>query len=93
MTIAVENITGGMASAAFVAYLSRLCNPAFTATQYALLVGLGGDGAHGARASGGMLPRRPPRLGGVFRARDLPLYAESLLLWRLMQAPRGFPAD
>ncbi|MGH7087343.1 MAG: AmpG family muropeptide MFS transporter, partial [Stellaceae bacterium] len=36
LTIAVENIAGGMSSAAFVAYLSRLCNPAFTATQYAL---------------------------------------------------------
>jgi PAT family beta-lactamase induction signal transducer AmpG len=40
VTIAAENVTGGMASAAFVAYLSRLCNPAFTATQYALLSAL-----------------------------------------------------
>jgi MFS transporter, PAT family, beta-lactamase induction signal transducer AmpG len=31
-----ENFTGGMASAAFVAYLSSLCSPGFTATQYAL---------------------------------------------------------
>lgn len=36
-TIAVENITGGMGTAAFVAYLSALCNVAYTATQYALL--------------------------------------------------------
>ncbi len=36
-TIAIENLTGGMASAAFVAYLSVLCNVAYTATQYALL--------------------------------------------------------
>ncbi|MGB6160975.1 MAG: AmpG family muropeptide MFS transporter [Pseudonocardiaceae bacterium] len=35
-TIAIENLTGGMASAAFVAYLSVLCNVAYTATQYAL---------------------------------------------------------
>jgi PAT family beta-lactamase induction signal transducer AmpG len=40
VTIAAENITGGMASAAFVAYLSSLCSPAFTATQYALLSAL-----------------------------------------------------
>jgi len=39
-TIAVENVTGGMGSAAFVAYLSSLCNIAFTATQYALLSSL-----------------------------------------------------
>lgn len=35
-TIAIENLTGGMVSAAFVAYLSVLCNVAYTATQYAL---------------------------------------------------------
>ncbi|MBT3535041.1 MAG: AmpG family muropeptide MFS transporter [Rhodospirillaceae bacterium] len=39
-TIAVENIAGGMGTAAFVAYLSSLCNIAYTATQYALLSSL-----------------------------------------------------
>lgn len=37
LTIAVENVTGGMGTAAFVAYLSALCNASYTATQYALL--------------------------------------------------------
>ena len=32
-----DNFTGGLGSAAFVAYLSALCNRDFTATQYALL--------------------------------------------------------
>jgi MFS transporter, PAT family, beta-lactamase induction signal transducer AmpG len=36
ITISVENFTGGMATTAFVAYLSGLCNLAYTATQYAL---------------------------------------------------------
>ena len=36
-TIAIENLSGGMGTAAFVAYLSSLCNVAYTATQYALL--------------------------------------------------------
>lgn len=36
-----DNLTGGMATTAFVAYLSGLCNVAFTATQYALLASLG----------------------------------------------------
>jgi PAT family beta-lactamase induction signal transducer AmpG len=36
-TIGLENFSGGMGSAAFVAYLSVLCNVAYTATQYALL--------------------------------------------------------
>ena len=35
--IAGENITGGMGTAAFVAFLMALCNQKFTATQYALL--------------------------------------------------------
>ncbi|TFG87216.1 MAG: MFS transporter, partial [Hyphomicrobiales bacterium] len=37
MTISAENLAGGMGTAAFVAYLSALCNVAYTATQYALL--------------------------------------------------------
>ena len=40
LTIAVENVTGGMGTAAFVAYLSILTNTEFTATQYALLSAL-----------------------------------------------------
>lgn len=35
--VTVENLTGGMGTAAFVAYLSSLCNLSYTATQYALL--------------------------------------------------------
>jgi PAT family beta-lactamase induction signal transducer AmpG len=37
LTIAAENVTAGMATSAFVAYLSSLCSQAYTATQYALL--------------------------------------------------------
>ena len=37
VTIALENLAGGMGTAAFVAYLSALCNVRYTATQYALL--------------------------------------------------------
>jgi PAT family beta-lactamase induction signal transducer AmpG len=35
--IAGENLSGGMGTAAFVAFLMALCNRKFTATQYALL--------------------------------------------------------
>ncbi|HYL48213.1 MAG TPA: AmpG family muropeptide MFS transporter [Stellaceae bacterium] len=58
LTIATENITGGMASAAFVAYLSRLCHPAFTATQYALLSALAATGRTVLAAAGGFLADR-----------------------------------
>jgi PAT family beta-lactamase induction signal transducer AmpG len=36
-----DNLTAGMGTSAFVAYLSSLCNIAYTATQYALLASLG----------------------------------------------------
>jgi PAT family beta-lactamase induction signal transducer AmpG len=40
LSTALENFTGGIAAAAFVAYLSNLCNVHYTATQYALLSSL-----------------------------------------------------
>jgi len=55
LTIGVENLTGGMGSAAFVAYLSGLCNISFTATQYALLTSLAAIGRTTLSASGGAL--------------------------------------
>ena len=41
-TVGVENVCGGVGTAAFVAYLSGLCNRAYTATQYALLTAASG---------------------------------------------------
>ncbi len=40
VTISVENLTAGMATTAFIAYLSSLCNIAYTATQFALFTSL-----------------------------------------------------
>lgn len=37
LSITLENISGGMGTAAFVAFISSLCNLRYTATQYALL--------------------------------------------------------
>jgi len=44
LCVLAENLTGGMAGAAMVAYLSGLCNAAYTATQYALLSSLSAVG-------------------------------------------------
>ena len=38
--VGLENLSGGMVGAAFVALLMSLCNPRFSATQYALLSGI-----------------------------------------------------
>ena len=35
--VIIENVTGGMGTAAFVALVMSLCNPRYTATQFALL--------------------------------------------------------
>jgi PAT family beta-lactamase induction signal transducer AmpG len=40
VTIGVENLTGGIGTIAFIAYLSGLCNVAYTATQFALFSSL-----------------------------------------------------
>ena len=58
VTIGGENLTGGMASAAFVAYLSGLCSRDFTATQYALLSSLATVGLNVLAASGGYFAER-----------------------------------
>ncbi len=42
--VAFENITGGMGTAAFVAFLMSLCDHRYTATQYALLSALAAVG-------------------------------------------------
>ncbi|MCP9809970.1 MFS transporter [Cyanobium sp. HWJ4-Hawea] len=40
LAVGLENLGGGMVGAAFVALLMSLCNPRFSATQYALLSGV-----------------------------------------------------
>lgn len=44
ITISFENLAGGMGTAAFVAYISKLCNIKYTATQYALFSSLAAAG-------------------------------------------------
>ena len=42
VSISLDNVSAGMGATALVAYLSSLCNVAYTATQYALLSSLPG---------------------------------------------------
>lgn len=55
LTISVENLAGGMGTAAFVAYLSSLCNLSYTATQYALLSSFMAQARTTLSAGGGFL--------------------------------------
>ncbi len=58
LSILAENITGGLGSAAFVAFMSELCSVEFTATQYALLSSLAAVGRTTLASSGGWLSER-----------------------------------
>jgi PAT family beta-lactamase induction signal transducer AmpG len=58
LCVAAENLTGAMAGAALVAYLSNLCSPAFTATQYALLSSLAAVGRTLFASTGGAMADR-----------------------------------
>jgi MFS transporter, PAT family, beta-lactamase induction signal transducer AmpG len=55
LCVMAENVTGAMAGTALVAYLSSLCSPAFTATQYALLSALASLGRTLIGSTGGVL--------------------------------------
>jgi PAT family beta-lactamase induction signal transducer AmpG len=87
-TIGIENFAGGMGSAAFVAYLSGLCNVAFTATQYALLSSLAAVGRTTLASSSGWLVEQ---LGWIwfFTASTLAAVPGLLmLLWLMQKLPR-----
>jgi PAT family beta-lactamase induction signal transducer AmpG len=58
LCVTAENLTGGMAGTALVTYLSSLCSPAFTATQYALLSSLALLGRTVVASSGGVLSEK-----------------------------------
>jgi PAT family beta-lactamase induction signal transducer AmpG len=58
LCVTAENVTGAMAGSALVTYLSSLCSPAFTATQYALLSSLAAVGRTLIASSGGVLAEK-----------------------------------
>ena len=86
-TIGGENLTGGMASAAFVAYLSLLCSRDFTATQYALLSSLATVGLNVLAASGGFLADRLGWTPFFVLGTALCVPSLVLLLWIMRRVP------
>jgi PAT family beta-lactamase induction signal transducer AmpG len=90
-TIGLENFAGGMGSAAFVAYLSSLCNRAFTATQYALLSALATVGRNVLSASGGWLIDRFGWVDFFLLSTATALPGLLLLLWLMRLAPAAPP--
>jgi PAT family beta-lactamase induction signal transducer AmpG len=95
VTIAIENFSGGMGTAAFVAYISRLCSFEFTATQYALFSSLASVGRTVLSSGGGWLADQLDWLWFFIASAGCALPGLAVLVWlsgrkddsRAMQAP------
>ena len=86
LTIGADNFTGGLGSAAFVAYLSSLCNLAFTGTQYALLTSLMAFGRTVMSSGGGWLADRMDWVPFFVLTTGLAIPGLVLLVWLMRQA-------
>ncbi|MBW7852356.1 MAG: AmpG family muropeptide MFS transporter [Rhodospirillales bacterium] len=87
LTIAVENLSGGMGSAAFVAYISALCNVSYTGTQYALLSSLAVSGRTLLSASGGFVVEAVGWVQFFVFSTVAALPGLLLLLWMMRRFP------
>jgi PAT family beta-lactamase induction signal transducer AmpG len=89
VTIATENLSGGMGTTAFVAYLSSLTNVAYTATQYALLSSLMAFARTIFASGSGWLADQMDWVGFFLVTTLAALPGLILLIWML----RTFPAE
>lgn len=81
LCVTAENVTGAMAGTALVGYLSSLCSPAFTATQYALLSSLAVVGRTMVASSGGVLAEKFGWVPFFLMTTVVTLPALALLYW------------
>jgi PAT family beta-lactamase induction signal transducer AmpG len=86
-TIAIENVSGGMGSAAFVAYISALCSLAYTGTQYALLSSVAALGRTVLAAQGGYLVEAVGWIDFFLLSTVAALPGLALLLWMMRRFP------
>lgn len=87
LTIGIENVSGGMGSAAFVAYLSSLCTVEYTATQYALLSSLMAIGRTVIAASSGWLAARTGWVTFFVLTTLFAIPGLALLVWMMKRYP------
>lgn len=87
LTIGLENLSGGIGSAAFVAYLSGLCNVAFTGTQYALLTSLAAIGRTVLSSPGGQVAEAVGWFDFFLLSTVLAAPGLLLLLWMMRRYP------
>jgi PAT family beta-lactamase induction signal transducer AmpG len=87
LTIGIENLSGGMGSAAFVAYLSLLCNTAYTGTQYALFTSFMAFGRTWLSSISGWVADQTDWVTFFIASTFVALPGLLLLLWMLKRLP------
>lgn len=91
LCVFAENLTAGMAGAALVAYISGLCNVAYTATQYALLSSLTAVGRTLFASTSGLLADKMGWVDFFLLTTVVTLPALLLLAW-MMRRESHLPA-
>ena len=86
-TIGIENLSGGMGSSAFVAYLSVLCNTAYTGTQFALFTSFMAFGRTLLSASSGWMVELTGWFDFFLISTLVALPGLLLLLWMMRNLP------
>ena len=81
VAVGADNFAGGLGSAAFVAYLSGLCNVSFTGTQYALLTSLMALGRTLFATASGPLAAQLGWVGFFIATTAIAVPGLALLLW------------
>lgn len=89
LTIGIENLSGGMGSAAFVAYLSLLCNVAYTGTQYALFSSFMAFGRTWMSASSGWIAEQTDWVTFFVISTFAAVPGLIMLLWMMKRLPIG----
>ena len=87
LTIGIENLSGGMGSSAFVAYLSVLCNTAHTGTQFALFTSFMAFGRTLISSSSGWLVALTGWFDFFVISTFIALPGLLLLLWMMSHLP------
>ena len=87
LTIGVENISGGMGSSAFVAYMSLLCNKAYTGTQFAMFTSLMAFGRTGLSTISGWVADQTDWVLFFILSTFVALPGLFLLVWMMFRLP------
>ncbi len=87
LTIGVENVSAGMGSSAFIAYMSLLCNRAYTGTQFAMFTALMAFGRTGLSTVSGWVADQLGWILFFISSTFVALPGLLLLVWMIFELP------